>query len=121
MGFLSIKDHKREQSGRYSPAAGDLPNNADEYEVTWADLPLNCPLPRMSLWNSHPRVYIPIHRTGRDRCPYCGANFVLKPPVPGEPKPFFRGDMELENRYHEAVEAVLEENQASGVDSTGTE
>ena len=29
-----------------------------------ADLPLACPMPGMYLWNSHPRVYLPIEATG---------------------------------------------------------
>ncbi|HSJ48469.1 MAG TPA: zinc-finger domain-containing protein, partial [Gammaproteobacteria bacterium] len=32
----------------------------------------------MSLWNSHPRVYLPIEKTGQAKCPYCGADYVLK-------------------------------------------
>ena len=45
--------------------------------------PLSCPLPSMALWNSHPRVYLPIeaNRTdggrGEADCPYCGAHFIL--------------------------------------------
>lgn len=41
-------------------------------EVTAADLPLFCPTPDMSLWNGHPRVFIPADQTGEARCPYCG-------------------------------------------------
>lgn len=49
------------------------------YEVTRADLPLSCPMPSMALWNSHPRVYLPIEAEGgRSTCPYCGAQYVLK-------------------------------------------
>jgi uncharacterized Zn-finger protein len=48
------------------------------YEVTRADLPLHCPMPGMSLWNSHPRVYLPVAATGRAKCPYCGAEYILK-------------------------------------------
>ena len=55
-----------------------IPNDRDHYEVTVDDLPLHCPLPDMSLWNSHPRVYLPIEKTGQAKCPYCGAEFVLK-------------------------------------------
>ncbi|MCI0401280.1 MAG: zinc-finger domain-containing protein [Gammaproteobacteria bacterium] len=55
-----------------------VPNDKRLYEVTSQDLPLHCPLPCMSLWNSHPRVYLPIEATGRAKCPYCGADFVLK-------------------------------------------
>lgn len=55
-----------------------VPNDKRLYEVTSQELPLHCPLPSMSLWNSHPRVYLPIEATGRAKCPYCGADFVLK-------------------------------------------
>ncbi|BAW81107.1 hypothetical conserved protein [Candidatus Nitrosoglobus terrae] len=48
------------------------------YEVTRADLPLSCPMPAMELWNSHPRVYLPIEDTGQEQCPYCGAVYTLK-------------------------------------------
>ena len=53
-------------------------NAESRYEVTHADLPLACPMPGMTLWNSHPRVYLPIEATGEARCPYCGAVYVLK-------------------------------------------
>jgi uncharacterized Zn-finger protein len=55
------------------------PNARPRYEVTRADLPLACPMPSMSLWNSHPRVYLPIEKTGFAKCPYCSAEFVLSP------------------------------------------
>jgi uncharacterized Zn-finger protein len=53
-------------------------NAQNRYEVTRADLPLSCPMPGMTLWNSHPRVYLPIEDSGEERCPYCGAVYVLK-------------------------------------------
>jgi len=52
-------------------------NAQNRYEVTRADLPLHCPLEGMTLWNSHPRVYLPIEKTGKAKCPYCGADYVL--------------------------------------------
>jgi uncharacterized Zn-finger protein len=56
-----------------------IPANAqNRYEVTRADLPLSCPMPGMTLWDSHPRVYLPIEESGEERCPYCGAVYVLK-------------------------------------------
>jgi uncharacterized Zn-finger protein len=59
--------------------AKEIPANAqNRYEVTRADLPLSCPMPGMSLWNSHPRVYLPLEESGQERCPYCGAVYVLK-------------------------------------------
>jgi uncharacterized Zn-finger protein len=56
------------------------PANAERrYEVTAADLPLSCPMPGMSLWNSHPRVYLPIEdEGGESQCPYCGARYFLR-------------------------------------------
>lgn len=96
--------YSKHYDGYSPPDEGDEPNAERIYEVTWADLPLQCPLPRMSLWNSHPKVYLPIHFTGKERCPYCSANFVLKPPEPGDPEPVFGGNIELENAYRRALE-----------------
>ena len=53
-------------------------NAQKEYIVTRDDLPLSCPTPDMALWNSHPRVYLPVEKSGRETCPYCGAVFVLE-------------------------------------------
>jgi len=53
-------------------------NTERRYTVTRAELPLACPTPAMALWNSHPRVYLPIEATGSAKCPYCGAVFVLE-------------------------------------------
>jgi len=54
------------------------PSNAkNRYEVKRSDLPLQCPMPGMSLWNSHPRVYLPLEEHGQAKCPYCGADYVL--------------------------------------------
>ena len=49
-----------------------------EVEVTEKDLPLHCPLPAESVWNAHPRVYLPIEQKGEARCPYCGTLYRLK-------------------------------------------
>ena len=53
-------------------------NTENRYTVTSADLPVSCPLPGMTLWNSHPRVYLPIQAEGEAKCPYCGAVFTLQ-------------------------------------------
>ncbi len=57
----------------------ETPNDKKEYQVTNKDLPLHCPTPSMSLWNSHPRVFLPIKEAtdGKTKCPYCGTNYVL--------------------------------------------
>ena len=53
-------------------------NASKKYVVTRADLPLHCPMPNMTLWDSHPKVYIPVEETGTAMCPYCGAEYTLK-------------------------------------------
>ena len=53
-------------------------NAKNSYDVTEADLPLHCPMDDMSSWDSHPKVYLPIEKTGSAKCPYCGADFHLK-------------------------------------------
>ena len=55
----------------------DTASERNEYQVTRDDLPLSCPTPAQKLWNSHPRVYLPIEETGKASCPYCGAHYVL--------------------------------------------
>jgi uncharacterized Zn-finger protein len=54
------------------------PNAQNHYDVTLEDLPLSCPMPQMALWNSHPRVYLPIEATGWAKCPYCSAEYTLQ-------------------------------------------
>ena len=56
---------------------GDTPNSQSACDIERKDLPLHCPLPKMSLWNSHPRVYLPVEETGKAKCPYCGTEFTL--------------------------------------------
>ena len=55
-----------------------IPANAqNRYGVRPKDLPLSCPMPGMYLWNSHPKVYLPIEATGEAKCPYCGAQYQM--------------------------------------------
>ena len=39
-----------------------------------------CPSPKadMKLWNSHPRVYLDVARSGSAKCLYCGTVYQLK-------------------------------------------
>jgi uncharacterized Zn-finger protein len=39
-----------------------------------------CPSPKadMKLWNSHPKVYLHLGRSGVVKCPYCGTTYKLK-------------------------------------------
>ncbi len=61
------------------PASELQPANTERvYRVQRSDLPLSCPTPEMALWNSHPRVYLPIEKTGQAKCPYCGAEYILE-------------------------------------------
>lgn len=56
------------------------PNAQQHYDVTEKDLPLHCPMPGSSLWDSHPRVFLPISSAPdkHTKCPYCGTEFTLK-------------------------------------------
>ena len=52
----------------------------NRYEITMAqirDNPLSCPMDDMMLWNAHPKVFLPIMKTGQIKCPYCGTEYVL--------------------------------------------
>ncbi len=51
-------------------------------EVTAHDLPLSCPTPSMSVWNTHPKVGIPLKNGGEARCPYCGTLYKFKGDLP---------------------------------------
>lgn len=54
------------------------PNAQNSYEISRSDLPLSCPMPGMTLWNSHPKVFLPIEALGMAKCPYCGAEYRLR-------------------------------------------
>lgn len=36
---------------------------------------LTCPMPGSSQWNWHPKIYLPIEKTGHIKCPYCGTEY----------------------------------------------
>ena len=55
------------------------------YEITEKDLPLSCPPRNLRVWDAHPRVYLPVEKTGKVICPYCGAKYVLKDFNPEDP------------------------------------
>jgi len=51
-------------------------------EVLAADLQgpgvVFCPNPKMTLWSTHPKVFIDVATTGEGKCPYCGTLYRLK-------------------------------------------
>lgn len=55
---------------------------AQGIEVTAADLHgpgvVFCPNPKMTLWSTHPRVFIDVATTGVGKCPYCSTVYTLK-------------------------------------------
>ncbi len=53
------------------------PNSDTLVEVTRDELPVHCPTAESSLWNSHPRVYIPLADTPEAICAYCGTIYRL--------------------------------------------
>lgn len=57
---------------------GKAANRERIVEVSATDMPLHCPLPSQQLWNTHPRVFLPIEKTGEALCPYCGTRYVLR-------------------------------------------
>ncbi|TNF36458.1 MAG: zinc-finger domain-containing protein [Gammaproteobacteria bacterium] len=56
----------------------NTPNARERYEVSRDDMPVHCPMPGSSLWNSHPQVFIAFDGKGHGKCPYCGAEYQLK-------------------------------------------
>ena len=56
------------------------PNAQQRVTVSKEDLPVHCPMRGSSLWNSHPRVYIPLEGSvdGKALCPYCGTLYTLE-------------------------------------------
>lgn len=52
-------------------------NTERVYHVKKHDLPVSCPGADMAIWNSHPRVYLPVEKTGEAVCEYCGAKYIL--------------------------------------------
>ncbi len=59
-------------------------STSSSIELAAADLSAHggifCPSAKadMKLWNSHPKVYLDVARTGEARCPYCGTVYRLK-------------------------------------------
>ena len=51
-------------------------------EVTAADVQSNgtvfCPNPKMTLWSTHPKVFIDVAATGEGKCAYCGTVYRVK-------------------------------------------
>jgi uncharacterized Zn-finger protein len=58
--------------------SGEHSNTQRIIEVGESDLPLHCPLPEHTAWNAHPRVFLPIEKTGEAVCPYCGTHYKLR-------------------------------------------
>jgi len=46
-------------------------------DVMPSDLPVFCPNPQMTLWSSHPRVFLDVADEGESLCPYCGTRYRL--------------------------------------------
>jgi uncharacterized Zn-finger protein len=50
---------------------------AGTVEISASQLPLHCPTTEQAVWNTHPRVFLPIEEEGEALCPYCGTRYVL--------------------------------------------
>ena len=55
----------------------EVAKQAGVIQVKKSDLPLSCPRPDAEVYDMHPRVYLPIEKTGEATCPYCGAHYQL--------------------------------------------
>ncbi len=60
----------------------EQPNTRQRVEITAEQLPLHCPPPGKRLWDSHPKVYLPMQNRPTEHgneqtCPYCGTVYVL--------------------------------------------
>ena len=55
---------------------------ASSIEVTAQELQghgaIACPNPKMTLWSTHPKVFIDVATAGEGKCPYCGTLYKLK-------------------------------------------
>lgn len=71
MGLQQNKDN--EMSDQKSLASC----SETRYEIRQSDLPLSCPMPDMTSWNAHPRVFLDVEEKGEVLCPYCGALYLL--------------------------------------------
>ena len=57
--------------------------NKQHYQVTMAQLrqaPLSCPMDDMEIWDAHPKIFLPIMKTGKATCSYCNAEFIIPNP-----------------------------------------
>lgn len=52
-------------------------NTQRQVEIREAELPLHCPMPGMSLWNAHPRVFLALDEHDEALCPYCSTRYKL--------------------------------------------
>lgn len=64
-----------------SSASAQPSQDAQRIEVTAADLPLHCPMPRTPLWSAHPRVFLKMDAGNEAKCPYCGTVYVYSGPA----------------------------------------
>ena len=61
-----------------------MPKTSSVIEVLASDLNhqggVFCPSPlaKMETWNTHPKVYLDVGRTGEAKCSYCGTVYKLK-------------------------------------------
>jgi len=74
------EDNMTDSAGLTSETSSDkkTPNAEKTCIITRDQLPLSCPMDDMTLWNSHPKVYLPIEKTGKAQCPYCGTKYILQ-------------------------------------------
>ena len=60
-----------------SPTTAQNGDDERVVKVSRSELPVHCPTESMGLWNSHPRVFIPLEENPVSSCPYCGTQFEM--------------------------------------------
>ena len=58
--------------------SGKTKSHGEIHFISKQDLPVSCPLPSASQWNSHPRVFLTLDEEGKATCPYCSTVYILK-------------------------------------------
>lgn len=71
----SNRDSSTERAGT---VGGKTRTSSPLVELTVSELPAFCPNPAMTLWESHPRVYLDVVNASEAMCPYCGTRYRLK-------------------------------------------
>lgn len=78
--IIGLSNHKKHTEKAMKPT-----KQSPVIEVTQDQLPMHCPAPGSALWDSHPRVFIPLDDANEASCSYCGTTYKLVENKNGSP------------------------------------